>query len=848
MSLDRVKENFLQKYCKSMKDKLHQPLILLLFLVFFSSFQLPSSAYTLPDKYFINCGSNINLNIASRAYVGDMNSSLVSFTKQKSFVFDNKRATKTPSDLYQTARIFWQKSSYVLGIDGNGSYLVRLHFFSSMNLSAAVFDVSASRFVLLHNFTVQNRNNTAVIKEFILSIPIGDFSINFVPQGSSFAFVNAIEVFPAPPDFINDEASNGNNGILSQALHTIHRINVGGPTLTPQNDTLLRTWLPDDGYLYNALTAKNIQGLAGQPNYLTPVDKFIAPAPVYMTAKEMNIDTDRPSNNFNVTWSYDVTPNARYLVRVHFCDVVSLSLSNFQFLFYIDSHYSQKINPYNITGQLATPFYVDFVVDSDDSGFMNISVGPDSSSLMKTAFLNGVEIMEMVGVSDLVTVNVKPKQMSLFVIVGLVLGGLVLVCTFGGLLCIRSKCRKSKSVETPEWRPLTAYKGSTHSNRKMSQQSKLSREGTTNASPVPDLNLGLKIPLFEIQLATSNFDTKLLIGKGGFGDVYRGTLRTGIRVAVKRRKPGSGQGLPEFQTEIMVLSRIRHLHLVSLIGYCDEMSEMILVYEFMEKGTLREHLYNSELPCLPWKQRLEICIGAARGLNYLHKGATGGIIHRDVKSTNILLDENLVAKVADFGLSRSGPPDQSHVSTNVKGTFGYLDPDYFRTQQLTEKSDVYSFGVVLLEVLCARPAIDPTLPRDQVSLSEWGLLCKKKELLEQIIDPSIKLQINPNSLRKFADIVEKCLEEDAADRPTMSDVAWDLEYALQLQQTAVAQLPHEDSMSNVSAMFLVSGIQRLPSMTAQFHSSDTSIIREGDSDSVPSASEVFSQLRIDDAR
>ncbi|PRQ55418.1 putative protein kinase RLK-Pelle-CrRLK1L-1 family [Rosa chinensis] len=231
--------------------------------------------------------------------------------------------------------------------------------------------------------------------------------------------------------------------------------------------------------------------------------------------------------------------------------------------------------------------------------------------------------------------------------------------------------------------------------------------------------LELKISFNEIQSATNNFDTKLVIGKGGFGNVYRGTLLNGTKVAVKRaykrdeHGSGSGQGLLEFETEIIVLSKILHRHLVSLIGYCNERSEMILVYEFMEKGTLRDHLYDSDVPRLSWNQRLEICTEAARGLHYLHTGAARGIIHQDVKSTNILLDENHVAKVADFGLSRFGALDELHVRTNVKGTFGYLDPEYMMSEQLTEKYDVYSFGVVLLEVLCVKPAIDPTLRREQ---------------------------------------------------------------------------------------------------------------------------------------
>ncbi|XVE87053.1 hypothetical protein DITRI_Ditri18aG0085100 [Diplodiscus trichospermus] len=831
---------------------------LLLFLVLFLSYQLPSSAYTLPDNYFINCGSDINVNVTSqrtRTFVGDLNSGSVSFTKQKSSVTDHKQSSETPS-LYQTARIFRQQSSYEFEINTDATYLVRLHFFNSTELSAAVFNVSASGFLLLHNFTVENSSSSTIMKEFILSIPIGKFLIYFVPQGSSFAFVNAIEVFPAPPDFINDDAtetsqtgnSNDYKGILSLALQTIHRFNVGGPTLTPENDTLWRTWLPDDSYLNNPESAKNSQFFTGRPNYLDQVNEFIAPDLVHKTAKEININTTGTSKNFNVTWSFDVLRNARHLIRVHFCDIVSPSMNVLQFFLYINSNFSQVINPYKEVEQLATPFFFDFVVDSDDSGFMNISIGPDSSSDQKTAFLNGVEIMAMMGESDMVPITTESSQKSVFIIVGSTIGGLVLICIFGGLLFVGLKHRKSRPVESSDWSPLTEYKGSTHNNLKMPQLSTQTAEGTINSSPVPNLNLGLKIPFFEIQLATNNFDKKLQIGKGGFGKVYRGTLRNGMKVAVKRSEPGSGQGLPEFQTEITVLSKIQHRHLVSLIGYCDERAEMILVYEFMEKGALRDHLYKSKLPSLSWKQRLQICIGAARGIHYLHRGASGGIIHRDVKSTNILLDENLVAKVADFGLSRSGPPDQAHVSTAVKGTFGYLDPEYFRTQQLTEKSDVYSFGVVLLEVLCARPAISPTLPREQVNLAQWGMLCMKKGLLEQIVDPSIKVEINPNSLRKFAEAAEKCLQEDAVDRPTMGDVAWDLEYALLLQQTAVVREPHEDSTSNAYVMASFPSLPQFPSMSAGFERDDIPIIRENDSDSVPSASEVFSQLRINDAR
>ncbi|KAH0675435.1 hypothetical protein KY290_024487 [Solanum tuberosum] len=203
----------------------------------------------------------------------------------------------------------------------------------------------------------------------------------------------------------------------------------------------------------------------------------------------------------------------------------------------------------------------------------------------------------------------------------------------------------------------------------------------------------------------------------------------------------------------------------------------------MENGNLKKHLYGSDLPTMRWEQRLEICIGVARGLHYLH---TSGIIHRDVKSTNILLDENFVPKIADFGLSKKGPElEQTHVSTLVRGSVGYLDHEYYRTLKLTEKSDVYSFGVVLCEVVCARPALDQSLLREQSNLAGWAMDSQKKGLLEQIIDPNLAAKIRPESLRRFGETAVKCLAYSGVDRPSMGEVLWNLEYALHLQEPVI---------------------------------------------------------------
>ncbi|KAL0377606.1 UNVERIFIED_CONTAM: putative receptor-like protein kinase [Sesamum radiatum] len=311
-----------------------------------------------------------------------------------------------------------------------------------------------------------------------------------------------------------------------------------------------------------------------------------------------------------------------------------------------------------------------------------------------------------------------------------------------------------------------------------------------------------RFSLAEIRLATTNFSDALFIGRGGFGKVYKGLIDKGkTTVAVKRLKSNSRQGAHEFLTEIETLSELRHVNLASLIGYCNEHGEMILVYDYMAGGTLADHLYklqreNEHCISLTWKQRLNICIGAARGLDYLHTGH--GVIHRDVKASNILLDENLVAKVSDFGLAKheNRSTSQSHISTKVKGTKGYLDAHYMSTGKLTRKSDTYAFGVVLLEVLCGRPAVDLMLPEDEHILTKWARENISEGKVHEILASSLRDEISEGSLKAFVEIAERCLLDEPKKRPTMAQVMLQLEFALEQQESK--QLLVLNEISSVS--------------------------------------------------
>ncbi|CAL5050264.1 unnamed protein product [Urochloa decumbens] len=299
----------------------------------------------------------------------------------------------------------------------------------------------------------------------------------------------------------------------------------------------------------------------------------------------------------------------------------------------------------------------------------------------------------------------------------------------------------------------------------------------------------LKIYTFaELKSATRSFRPETVLGEGGFGKVYKGwvdekTLNpsrssTGTVVAVKKLNPESVQGMEQWQSEVNFLGRISHPNLVKLLGYCMDDNELLLVYEFMAKGSLENHLFRrgTVYEPLPWSLRLKILIGAARGLAFLHSSERQ-IIYRDFKASNILLDSHFNAKLSDFGLAKHGPDgEESHVTTRVMGTYGYAAPEYVSTGHLYVKSDVYGFGVVLLEMISGLRALDPSRSNEKVNLVNWAkpLLADRRKL-SQLMDSGLEGQYNPKGALLAAQLTLKCLNADPKSRPSMKEVVEVLE-------------------------------------------------------------------------
>ncbi|XP_062152494.1 receptor-like protein kinase FERONIA [Alnus glutinosa] len=782
--------------------------------------------YAAIDYLLLDCGSSSNsTSLDGRNWDGDFNSKFSPPNIQTTSIastpsqHDDPSVTQVP---YMTARIFQHKFTYSFPVSP-GLKFVRLYFFpatySGLDKSKSFSFVTANNFTLLSNFsaflTVSSLNPpvASFIKEFIIPVLYSQFlNITFIPSKSSYAFINGIEIISMPNnlymynrDYVITFVDYNSRSFYfddTTALETMYRLNVGGKDVSGVEDTgMFRTWSQDSQYLFGQMIGLTPYRSKATIQYTTDTPAYTAPKNVYQTSRTMDFD---PTVNLhsNLTWIFLVDGGFNYLLRLHFCETQLAVVETNQRVFYIFiKNQTAEVGADVIqwSGGTGIPVYREYVVlvPSGNNGKQDLwlALHPDLDMSPRPSFvsaiLNGVEIFKL-NQSDGSLAGLNPEAVAVpsclepktkltertkwsLPFIAIIIGGaisVVAVVSILGLLAFRvsKRAKDVGSTGVASWWDLFPFTKT--------------KSSKTRGSSLPS-ELCRNFSFAEIKAATNDFDNVLIIGVGGFGNVYKGYIYDGTTpVAIKRLKSGSKQGAHEFHTEIAMLSQLRYLHLVSLIGYCKDGDEMILVYDYMARGTLRDHLYNTDNPHLPWKQRLEICIGAARALNYLHTGAKQTIIHRDVKTTNILLDEKWVAKVSDFGLSKVGPISMSkpHVSTVVKGSFGYLDPEYCKRQQLTEKSDVYSFGVVLCEVVCGRPPIMRNA-ETAVGLARWARESYRNGKVEEMVDQSMKGEIGTRCLKKFVEIAMNCLLDNGIERPSMNDVVGGLEFALQLQES-----------------------------------------------------------------
>ncbi|XP_057957112.1 PTI1-like tyrosine-protein kinase 3 isoform X2 [Malania oleifera] len=337
-------------------------------------------------------------------------------------------------------------------------------------------------------------------------------------------------------------------------------------------------------------------------------------------------------------------------------------------------------------------------------------------------------------------------------------------------------CQVEESYPSNENEYLKSPRNHADGNQKGSKVSAPVKPEVQKAAPpieVPALSLD------EMKEKTDNFGSKALIGEGSYGRVYYANLNSGKAVAVKKLDVSSEpESNVEFLTQVSMVSRLKHENLVELLGYCVEGNLRVLAYEFATMGSLHDILHGRKGvqgaqpgPTLDWMQRVRIAVDAARGLEYLHEKVQPSIIHRDIRSSNVLLFEDFKAKIADFNLSNQAPDMAARLhSTRVLGTFGYHAPEYAMTGQLTQKSDVYSFGVVLLELLTGRKPVDHTMPRGQQSLVTWATPRLSEDKVKQCVDPKLKGEYPPKGVAKLAAVAALCVQYEAEFRPNMSIV------------------------------------------------------------------------------
>ncbi|KAH6819002.1 Protein kinase superfamily protein [Perilla frutescens var. frutescens] len=291
------------------------------------------------------------------------------------------------------------------------------------------------------------------------------------------------------------------------------------------------------------------------------------------------------------------------------------------------------------------------------------------------------------------------------------------------------------------------------------------------------LGWGHWFTLRDLELATNRFSKENILGEGGYGVVYRGQLINGTPVAVKKLLNNLGQAEKEFSVEVEAIGHVRHKNLVRLIGYCIEGTHRMLVYEYVNNGNLEQWLHGAmrQHGYLTWEARTKVLLGTAKALAYLHEAIEPKVVHRDIKSSNILIDEDFNAKVSDFGLAKLLGAGKSHITTRVMGTFGYVAPEYANTGLLNEKSDVYSFGVLLLEAITGRDPVDYGRPAPEVNLVDWLKMMVGSRRSEEVVDPNIETRPSTRALKRALLTALRCVDPDSDKRPRMSQVVRMLE-------------------------------------------------------------------------
>ncbi|KAF9663852.1 hypothetical protein SADUNF_Sadunf17G0095100 [Salix dunnii] len=608
--------------------------------------------YSPTDPILLNCGASSNLSsLDGRRWDGDSQSKFaVSNPPEASSVFN--ASTQDPSVKqvpYMTARIFHSKFTYTFPLLP-GPKFVRLYFYpavySNLDISKSYFSVSANNYNLLNNFSASLTVSAITppikyfTKEFIITLWDNQkFELTFSPSPSSFAFINGIEIVSMPDSFYVRGNDNPPTYVGSDffyldnttALETVYRLNVGGEDINSIEDTgMYRTWNQDLEYLF--VSNGNTPYLPGvRIKYTAETPAYSAPVMVYSTMRSMGPEP-HDNMNYNLTWLFPVDAGFHYLLRLHFCETrLEVQYENDQvFLIYINNQTAQyDADVIHMSGGNGIPVYKDYIVlvpqgsQSKQDLWLALHPNMESKPRYADAILNGLEIFKLNTTDgNLAGLNPEPavapppaeqnsslqerrtgKRSSILHVIGIVGGsiGAVIACSLIVYFFAFKQERVKDSSKSEEKSTRTLL-------------SETSRSTTTISSSLPT-DLCRRFTLVEVKEATRNFDDQNIIGSGGFGTVYKGYIEYGsIAVAIKRLDSSSKQGTREFQTEIKMLSNLRHLHLVSLIGYCDDHGEMILVYDYMSRGTLREHLYKTKSSPLPWKQRLEICIGAAKGL------------------------------------------------------------------------------------------------------------------------------------------------------------------------------------------------------------------------------------------